>query len=442
MSQEQPPIRSRRELRQARDERLEASQEAGTPGPGAVAPASNDPASKSAASGTPRPSGDVDPGEPTEAEITGRRRIPGPVDSVRNTAGAERSSQVRARDRATLRTIKELAEKEGNLAGGGPPTRRQLRLLQLAAETAPATSANLIVPASPRTRATPVVPQPGGEPAPADGIRPPGQKADDGQKADGGQKADVGQKAPGGQGPEGMTVEQALAARELLAQQAQNQLAKMEHINATDPDAVDPAVLAEQIALAERAAVLNRRAAAKQKLAEQNSKPEPARNDPTTANNLAMVTPLEFVQVPGVERPVMKRPATTYVPVVTNPGPRVEPSRKSGNRRPASSRQRAASATGRGGVLARAEAAAKAASAPHVTSRPAAENPAAAQTEEDFTGRTPVAANSAYGLDPLDAATAGLGRARRLRLVQLVVLALGVMALIAGIILIITGLSG
>ena len=161
-----------------------------------------------------------------------------------------------------------------------------------------------------------------------------------------------------------MTVEQALAARELLAQQAQNQLAKMEHINATDPDAVDPAVLAEQIALAERAAVLNRRAAAKQKLAEQNSKPEPVRNDPTTANNLAMVTPLEFVQVPGVERPVMKRPATSYVPVVTNPGPRVEPSRKSGNRRPASARQRGASATGRGGVLARAEAAARTPPAP------------------------------------------------------------------------------
>ena len=88
----------------------------------------------------------TDPGEPTEAEITGRRRIPGPVDSVRSTAGSERSSQVRARDRATLRTIKELAEKEGNLAGGGPPTRRQLRLLQLAAETAPATSANTDCP--------------------------------------------------------------------------------------------------------------------------------------------------------------------------------------------------------------------------------------------------------------------------------------------------------
>ena len=52
-----------------------------------------------------------------------------------------------------------------------------------------------------------------------------------------------------------------------------------------------------------------------------------------------------------------------------------------------------------------------------------------------------MAANSAYGLDPLDAATAGLGRARRLRMLQLGVLALGVVALIVGITLIVTGLA-
>ncbi|WP_441005498.1 hypothetical protein [Arthrobacter sp. PsM3] len=467
MSQEQPPIRSRRELRQARDERLEANQQTGTPGTGAVRPAVNDPVSnhtastdtastdtastdpagpaavgknpvnqapaKAAPAGTP-PAGTVDPGEPTEAEVTGRRRIPGPADAIRSTPGSERSSQVRARDRATLRTIKELAEKEGNLAGGGPLTRRQLRLLQLAAETAPATSANLIVPASPRTRATPVVPRPGKGPAAQQGVAPGAAASAKAPE----QKADGAPAGSAGQGPEGMTVEQALAARELLAQQAKNQLAKMDHITAADPDAVDPDVLAEQIALAERAAVLNRRAAAKQKLAEQNSKPEPARNDPTTANNLAMVTPLEFVQVPGVERPVMKRPATSHVPVVTSSAPRVDPPRKSGKRRPASSRQRGAGPTaGRAEVLARAEAAALGASA-----MPAAANPAPARSEEDFAGRAPVAANAAYGLEPLDAATAGLGRARRLRMVQLAVLALGLIALIAGITLIITGLSG
>lgn len=421
MSQEQSPVRSRRQLRQARDERLEAGQEPGNDLPGAV-----DPASEPSAPGAAKQATPVDPGEPTPAETTGRSRrvADGPVDSVPNH-GSERSSQVRARDRAALRTIKELAEKEGHLAAGGPPTRRQLRLMQLAAETAPATAANLIVPA-PRTRGNTVVSQPGsGKAAPA----PAKTKKD-------------AAPGPDGQLPDGMTVEQALAARELLAQQAQNQLAKMEHIVATDPDAVDPDVLAEQIALAERAAVLNRRAAAKQKLAEQASQPVPPRNDPSTASNLAMVTPLEFVQVPGVERPVMKRPATSYVPVVTNPGPRVEPARKPGNRRPGAAKQRPGAATGRAGVLARAEAAAKSASNPVTRTRPAVAVPAALPPEKDFTGRTPVAANTAHGLEPLDAATAGLGRARRLRMLQLGVLALGIVALIAGIILIITGLAG
>jgi hypothetical protein len=243
-----------------------------------------------------------------------------------------------------------------------------------------------------------------------------------------------------------MTVEQALAARELLQQQAHNQLAKMEHIAATDPDAVDPDVLAEQIALAERAAVLNRRAAAKQKLAEQNSPPAPLRSGPSTADNLAMVTPLEFVEVPGVERPVMKRPATSYVPVVTNPGPRIETPRKSAGRRPGSSRQRDSGPTsGRAGVLARAEAAARGttgtAPSASASAGTAAGNPAAQVPDENLAGRTPVAANAAYGLDPLDAATAGLGRAHRLRVLQLAVLILGVLALVAGIALIITGLA-
>lgn len=435
MSQEQPPIRSRRELRQARDERLD------TPGPG----------------------------EPTEAEITGRSRrvADAPVDSVRADsvaadsvpAGTERSSQVRARDRAALRTIKELAEKEGQLAGGGPPTRRQLRLLELATETAPATQANTIVPVSPRTRATPVVP-----PAPKDAASKdaapkdaapkdaaPAGAAAPAPKAAAAPKAPAADGAgPGGATPEGMTVEQALAARELLAEQAKNQVAKMEHIAATDPDAVDPAVLAEQIALAERAAILNRRAAAKQKLAEQNSQPAAPRNDPTTANNLAMVTPLEFEKVPGVERPVMKRPATSYVPVVTNPGPRVDAPRKPGLRRPGISRQKAAgpatgSAAGRAGVLARAEAAAKAGRAGSANAAKAANaanaGNSAGEAEERLVGGEPVAANAAYGLEPLDAATAGLGRARRLRMLQLGVLAVGIVALIAGITLIVTGLA-
>jgi hypothetical protein len=231
-----------------------------------------------------------------------------------------------------------------------------------------------------------------------------------------------------------MTVEQALEARTLLAEQAKNQIAKMEHIAATDPEAVDPDILAQQIALAERAAVLNKRAMAKQKLAEQNT-PQSGQNGPSTASNLAMVTPLEFEQVPGVDRPVMKRPATSHVPVVTNPGPRV-PAR--GNRTGKASRASTPS-TGRSRVIARAEAAARSAAAP-----PAGARQNAAWTDEsgeDVTALPPVSAKSAYGLEPLDAATAGLARANRLRLIQLGVLALGAIALVAGIIMIISGLS-
>ncbi|WP_308159340.1 hypothetical protein [Arthrobacter sp. ISL-65] len=355
------------------------------------------------------------------------------MDSPPAGSAAERSSQIRARDRAALRTIKELSEKEEQLSGGGPPTRRQLRLMQLKEQAV--------------TSAMPVVP-------PADGGAPTGKpphSSPDSSSGTAGKTAPPTGSKPAGQPssgpgprpatpardglPEGMTVEQALEARTLLAEQAKNQIAKMEHIAATDPEAVDPDILAQQIALAERAAVLNKRAMAKQKLAEQNTPQQSGQNGPSTASNLAMVTPLEFEQVPGVDRPVMKRPATSHVPVVTNPGPRV-PAR--GNRTAKASRPSAPS-TGRSRVIARAEAAARSAAAP-----PAGARQNAAWTDEsgeDVTALQPVSAKSAYGLEPLDAATAGLARANRLRLIQLGVLALGAIALIAGIIMIISGLS-
>src|SRR5688572_21537467 len=101
MSQEQPPIRSRRELRKARD----AQQQAASKGTEQLPPAPE----KVAAA----PSG------PDAAETA--------AETAAGQAPAQRSSQIRARDRATLRAIKELEEKEGQLAAGGPPTRRQLR---------------------------------------------------------------------------------------------------------------------------------------------------------------------------------------------------------------------------------------------------------------------------------------------------------------------------
>lgn len=405
MSQEKPPVRSRRELRQARDEKLVT----GPTAPGLVSPASKQ-----------------------------RRAADAPVDSVPEQSQAQRSSQIRARDRAALRTIKELEEKEGQLSDGGPPTRRQLRLQQLKEQAV--------------TSANPIIPAPMGRPlsdpsGPGQGAAPPQKKAESVPAA--AAAIDKDQPAVPARGPgvpNGMTVEQALAARALIAEQAKNQLAKMEHIASLDPEAVDPDVLAEQIALAERAAVLNRRAMAKQKLAEQAAQPG-AQPGPATASNLAMVTPLEFVQLPGVDRPVMKPPATSYVPVSTQPGQKVRPGSK--GRKPAAASRppavgSAPSATsGRSRVIARAEAAARAAAEPQRTTpvQPVLQDAPAGEPDDLFEDLPRIPARSAHGLEPLDAATAGLARAKRLRLMQVLVLLFGIVALISGVILIISGIS-
>ena len=396
MSQEQPPIRSRRELRKARD----AQQE-------------------SVSTGTDKPS--AAPKPPAAAPS-----VAGAAGTAAGQAATQRSSQIRARDREALRAIKELEEKEGQLSAGGPPTRRQLRLQQLKEQAL--TAANPIVPPAP---------------APQGGKTAPGME-------------------PASVAAEGMTVEQALAARTLLAEQAKNQIAKMEHTASLDPEAVDPEILAEQIALAERAAVLNRRAVARQKLAEQAGAPLAAPKDaaqrprdpdtkdpagktaptagqqtaptagqrpaPSTANNLAMVTPLEFVQVPGIDRPVMKPPATSHIPVTTRPGTKVTSSGSKKRRSPGNQRTASAdTAPARSQVIARAEAAVR---------------PQPVLTEEHQAEDLPrIPASSAYGLDPLDAATAGLARANRNRVLQFCILAFGVMALVSGIILIISGMS-
>jgi hypothetical protein len=291
------------------------------------------------------------------------------------------------------------------------------------------------------TSANPIIPAPMGQPVPSEPVLANGKAV-----------------------PDGMSVEQALAARALIAEQAKNQLAKMEHIASLDPEVVDPDILAEQIALAERAAVLNRRAMAKQKLAEQAAPAQPAsaplqaagtqalptrsgpQAGPATADNLAMVTPLEFVQVPGVDRPVMKPPATSYVPVVTQPGAKVRPGGK--GRRPANPSKAPAAGSapapsGRSLVIARAEAAAKAAAAPKrvVPVMPAVPDPTVGEPDDLFADLPRIPARSAHGLEPLDAATAGLARAKRLRLMQVLVLAFGIVALISGVILIVSGIS-
>jgi hypothetical protein len=80
-----------------------------------------------------------------------------------------------------------------------------------------------------------------------------------------------------------------------------------------------------------------------------------------------------------------------------------------------------------------------------VAARPAA-RPQPVLTEEhqaeDLVEDLPrIPARSAHGLDPLDAATAGLARANRNRVLQFCTLAFGVVALVSAIILIISGMS-
>ena len=226
----------------------------------------------------------------------------------------------------------------------------------------------------------------------------------------------------------GMSVEQALAAREALQAQARNQVAAMESVQAADPGAVDPELLAQQKALAERAAVLNGRTPSSHQLPPAGRQHNPAAVDPASAHNLAMVTPPEFVRLPGLDQPVMSRPPTSHVPVITPGTPKQsgkgEPAQqgtpRSGGRRFEVRRPSGSPDVRPSRILARADASA---SAPP--------DPAG--------GAKPVGARSAFGLDPLDVKTAGLGRTRRLRFVSLGIGGLGVIAVIISVAIIIGG---
>ena len=129
MSQEQPPIRSRRELRQARDERQDVNPGTGTSGAGAVPAARDGSAQQAPAPGraarippSPTPRNRPRPKPPAAAASPARWTRSGPPPAPNGPP------EHRARDRAALRTIKELAEKEGKLSPGGPPTRRHVDL--------------------------------------------------------------------------------------------------------------------------------------------------------------------------------------------------------------------------------------------------------------------------------------------------------------------------
>lgn len=383
----------------------------------------------------------------------------------------ERRSQARARDRENLRAYKALSEQESRKSPSAPLTRRQLRQQQLEADRRAAGLS---------TSRIPIV-------APASG-----QQAPEGQDAQAG-KPHQGPSPRTTEEPlNDLSVEQALAARSALVEQAKNQMAMLDSSAQQDPESVDLEVLAEQRKLAERATVLNQRAMARQRLSGQNSQGQPQQNDPTSADNLAMVTPLEFVKVPGVEHPVMKPPTTSHIPVITSTNTRVRPaagepapqvpvrpapSRPDPSRpapsRPAPSRPsapaqgaegsdddatvsspgegRRSTAGSRSHVLARAEAAAGTriptggAAIPAAGTSISAAGPAVRQLPRPAAGPAPaeeggpISAHTAHGLEPLDSMTAGVGRARRQRLLQSVTFAIGVMALLVSLMVIFGG---
>ena len=409
MSKEPEPIRSRRELRQAQgspeqsgDGRASASAPL-TPAPRLSEvprrPATGPTVTAEAAAGTPAdaPAG-VSSGAPIGSHggpAAGQRRrraadvpvdapsTPSRQSSRDRTEGQEapreRSSQTRARDRATLRAYKELSD-PATSAIPVLPSRRTLRQAQNEGGRAPLTGLNSVVappeqqapsqqrpqsagqpgqgqqsPVQPgRGQQIPVqrgpVPQPPAQQVPLQqgpaqrvpAPKPPGAQPS-GPQPPISQAASAQSSTPhapvrgvpaqpsGGAAREpepatgAMSVEAALAARKSLLEDTKDHLSQLPAAIAEDPLQVDLEVLAQQRALAERAAILNQRALAKERLAQASASTRSVPNDPTTAHNLAMVQPLEFIRVPGVDQPVMRPSGTSYVPVVTRQGSKTRP---------------------------------------------------------------------------------------------------------------------
>ncbi|MCC9196336.1 hypothetical protein QNO08_11085 [Arthrobacter sp. zg-Y820] len=369
---------------------------------------------------------------PESADAARRSRRADDVPADAAAGPRERESQQRAGDREAMSAYKALTDKQARSDdAANPPTRRQLRLQQ---QRAAGAAGGGTAPEDPAPAGAPAVDAPPASlhPVREGGRRDRRRRAEE-SPARGLPVVAVAKGAETVEDPNsdvaGMTVEQALVAREALHEQARNQVAAMEAIQAEDPQAVDLELLAQQKALADRAAVLNRRTQSMQRLSPENEQRKPLSNDPSTAHNLAMVTPLEFDRVPGTDRPVMRRPPTSHIPIVTS-----NTSKQAGREVPAP-----AQGTPRAGDK-RFEVRRPSGSTDVRPSRILARADALVIAPLDpAEGVKPVGARSAFGLDPLDVMTAGLGRTRRLRFVSLGIGGLGVIALAISVAIIVGG---
>lgn len=238
------------------------------------------------------------------------------------------------------------------------------------------------------------------------------------------------------------------------------------------PSAEDLQVLAAQKAEAERAAVLNQRAQARERLAQESAKSKRQAADPTATDNLAMVTPLEFIEVPGSSRPVMRPPATTHVPITTRATPHqpaarpVPPRPRPAPAKPETGRSAATPAADVPGPTVpsvsaerfEAALAARAVHRPGPGNRPltggrsstlkkaeamaGGGHPAVGadvgHSQVQRSQMPPMPADYAHGLEPLDAVTAGLGRTQRNLIIQWGSVLVGAIALVVAAIMIFT----
>ncbi|WP_247828833.1 hypothetical protein [Arthrobacter antioxidans] len=308
-----------------------------------------------------------------------------------------------ARNSSTDVSLQDAPADDGGAVRVELPTRRQLRLQQVdgrAVAPDPATDQRVDVVRAPlpggrrdrrrrsdaRVASDPTAPGIAGSGVPAPGVTADGTA--------------VPPSSP--RRAEDMSVEEALAARQSIGEDASEHLAGLRAAGAEDPFVVDPGVLAQQKALADRAAALNSRARRPQEPSVQNQQRTPPPIDPTAAHNLSIIAPPALVRVPGSAQSVLRAPATTHIPIVL---PRPEPSAALPVRTGESDS---------GGV----------------------EGP------DPRASTQPIGARDAFGLDPLDAMTAGLGRLRRVRYLQYSLLVVGATALATGIIMTVSSLNG
>jgi hypothetical protein len=186
------------------------------------------------------------------------------------------------------------------------------------------------------------------------------------------------------------------------------------HTSGTDnPFTVDGTVLAQQKALVERAAALTARARRIQDLSEQHRRRQlsPGPDDPASVHGLSIVVTPDAGVAPGDGAVLLRAPITPARPVGQSGG-------RTSNAMGADARHPAPADSG---------------------------PPAPADVTPHGSGPVgigPVEARSAFGLDPLDAMTAGLGRARRLRLMQYTLLGVGGAGLLTGIMMTVSSLNG